>query len=135
MIKHTKRLILALCCFVISISTIPCTTHAINWKFWENVWVDWVGVPGTSNKQEDNLLHTVRVAINRVLWMLALVALVLCLYAGFRMMTSGGDSAQYKAWLSILKNAWIWLAIIGLSWLIVSLVFYIINWSIQLNEW
>lgn len=135
MIRHLKRTVLALCCFVISLSAIPCTTNSFERKFWGNAWVDWLGVPWTNDKQEDNLLHTVRVAINWVLWMLALVALVLCLYAWFRMMTSGGDSNQYKAWLSILKNAGIWLAIIAVSWLIVSLVFYVLKWTIQTQWW
>ena len=130
-----KKLILAICCITISLPWILCTTHGIEWKFWWNVWVDWVWVPWTEENQKDNLLHTVRKATNRVLGLLAFAALMLCLYAGFRMMTSGGDNKQYSAWLSILKNAGIWLAIIGTSWLIVSLVFYVINWSIQVNWW
>lgn len=135
MIKSIIKSILVLCCFSLSLSVIPCITNGFDRKFWANVWVDWVWVPWTSENQEDNLLHTIRVATNRVLWMLSFAALMLCLYAGFRMMTSGGDSKQYSAWLSILKNAGIWLAIIALSWLIVSLIFYIINWSIQVNWW
>ena len=130
-----KKLALILCGLSIPMLLIPSVTHAFERKFWGNVWVPGVWVPWTSENQEDNLLHTVRVAINRVLWLLAFISLILCLYAWFRMMTSGGDSKQYSAWLSILKNAWIWLAIIGVSWLIVSLVFYVINWSIQLKWW
>jgi hypothetical protein len=134
MIRNITKLVLVLCSVIVSISVIPCTTHAIDRKFWGRVWVDWVGVPWTNDNQKDNILHTVRTATNRVLWMLSFAALMLCLYAGFRMMTSGWDSKQYSAWLSILKNAWIWLAIIALSWLIVSLIFYVINWSVQINE-
>ena len=130
-----KKLALVVCCMAIPLLTLPCVTQGFDRKFWWNTWVPWVWVPWTSNSQEDNLLHTVRVAINWVLGMLAFVALILCLYAGFKMMTSGGDNKQYTAWLSILKNAGIWLAIIGVSWLIVSLVFFVINNSIQLNWW
>ena len=130
-----KKLTLILCGLSIPLLLIPATTHAFERKFWWNVWVSGVWVPWTTENQEDNLLHTIRVAINRVLWMLAFISLVLCLYAWFQMMTSGGDSKKYSAWFSILKNAGIWLAIIWVSWLIVSLVFYVINWSIQLKWW
>ena len=126
-----KKIVITLFWIISPLLLLPCTTY---WRaFWDMFWVSWVWVPWTSNYQEDNLLHTVRVAINWVLWLLAFVALVLCLYAWFQMMTSGGDSKKYTAGVSILKNAGIWLAIIGLSWLIVSLVFYVINWSIQTN--
>lgn len=130
-----KKLIVALCCFAIPLSVITCTTYGFERKFWWNVWVKWVWVPWTSENQEDNLIHSIRVATNRILGLLSFVALMLCLYAGFRMMTSWWDSKQYNAWLSILKNAGIGLAIIAVSWLVVSLVFYIINNSIQLKWW
>ena len=45
------------------------------------------------------------------------------------MMTSGGDSKKYESGLNILKWAAIGLAIIALSWLIVSLIFFVINGS------
>jgi len=133
MIHKLKRIFIALFCITISISTIQSFT--LGFWYWDRVWIWWLWVPWTSENQEDKLVHTIRVAINRVLWMLAFIALVLSLYAWFQMMTSGGDSKKYSAWFSILKNAGIWLAIIWVSWLIVSLVFYIINWSIQLKWW
>jgi len=126
MIHKLKRIFIALFCITISISTIQSFT--LGFWYWDRVWIWWLWVPWTSENQEDKLVHTIRVAINRVLWMLAFIALVLSLYAWFQMMTSGGDSKKYSAWFSILKNAGIWLAIIWVSWLIVSLVFYIINW-------
>lgn len=128
MIKLLKKLIIS-SLFIPMLVYIPCTTNA-RW-FWDMFWVKEVNLPWTEKNTEDSLLHTVRVAINRVLGMLSAVALVLCLYAWFRMMTSGWDSKQYSAAFSILKNAAIWLAIIALSWLIVSLVFRLINWSIN----
>jgi hypothetical protein len=59
--------------------------------------------------------------------MLSLVALVLCLWGGFQMMTSGGDSKKYENGLNLLKWAAIGLAVIAVSWLVVSLIFYVIN--------
>lgn len=128
-----KKLVLAICCIAVSLPWILCTTHGFERKFWGNVWVDWMGVPWTSQNQEDNLLHSVRVATNWVLGMLSFIALMLCLYSGFQMMISGGDSKKYDAWLNRLKNAGIWLAIIAVSRLIVSLIFYVLKWTIQTN--
>ena len=81
--------------------------------------------------QKDNLIKTIQKAINWVLWILSFVALVLCLYGGFLMMTSGGDSKKYEKWVGILKWAGIGLAVIALSWLIVSLIFYVIKWTTE----
>jgi len=54
------------------------------------------GVAGANSFQSDSLINTVRTAINWVLGMLSLVALVIALYAGFLMMTSGGDEKKYQ---------------------------------------
>ena len=88
-------------------------------------------VPGAQNwLQNDSLITVIKRAINWVLGILSLIALALCLYAGFLMMTSGGDSKKYEKGVGILKWAGIGLAIIALSWLIVSLIFWIIEGSI-----
>ena len=129
MIKFFKKLIIS----SLFISVIICAPHITyaQW-FWDTVGVSWVGVPwANQGKKDDSLLHTVRTAINWVLWILSFIALMLCLYAWFRMMVSGWDSKKYNDAFNILKNAAIWLAIIALSWLIVSLVFRFINWSID----
>ena len=128
--KYIKWLIITLFWILTPLLVLPCTVYG--W-FWDNTWVPLIELPWTSENQEDSLLHTVRVATNRVLGMLSFAALMLCLYAGFIMMTSSGDQKKYGDWLKILKNAGIWLDIIWGSWLIVSLVFRIINQSIQLK--
>ena len=127
-----KKIIVSVLCLTSLVSLLPCMTYAQN-EYWATNWVIWIGVPWTSEDQEDSLIHTIQTAINWVLGMLALVSLVLCLYAGFKMLTSWWDSKKYDAWLSIIKNAAIWLAIIALSWLIVSLIFWIINGSVAPN--
>ena len=103
-----------------------------NWWWWskENLTYN-AGVAGADDFTDDSLITTIRTAINWVLWMLSLVALVIALYAGFLMMTSGGDEKKYQKWVGLLKWAGIWLAIIALSWLIVSLIFWVINWAIS----
>ena len=90
-----------------------------------NAVVDW-----STGDQWDKLIRVVKTAINWVLWMLSLVALVIALYAWFLMMTSGRDEKKYGKGVGLLKWAGIWLAIIALSWLIVSLIFWIINGAI-----
>ena len=74
-----------------------------------------------------HLLTTIKNAINWILWILATIALIICLYGGFLMITSAGDEKKYWDWLKVLKNAAIGLAIIWLSWMIVSIVFWFIG--------
>jgi hypothetical protein len=62
-----------------------------------------------------------------MLGMLATIALVICLYGGFLMVTAAGDETKHKKGLTVLKQAGIGLAIIGLSWLIVSVIFRLIG--------
>ena len=77
------------------------------------------------------LLDTVRSTINWLLGILATIALVICLYAWFLMVTSAGDQKKYESGVNILKYAAIWLIIIWLSWLFVSVIF----WFIRLQWW
>jgi hypothetical protein len=61
------------------------------------------------------------------LGLISLVALLMALYGGFQMVTSAGDDTKYKAGFKVLKNAAIGLIIIGLSWILVSSIFWIIG--------
>ena len=47
------------------------------------------------------------------------------------MLTAAGDEKKYEAGFTILKQAWIWLAFIALSWFMVSIIFWLIGhvWS------
>lgn len=100
--------------------------------FWDNALVSWYQVPGTPkwttwSNNDEKLLEVIQKAVNRVLWMLSLVALILCIRGWFQMLTAGSDDWKVKSWTKILKNAALWLAIIWLSWLLVSFVFRIVN--------
>ncbi len=72
-------------------------------------------------------LDTIKNAINWILWILATIALVICLYGWFKMVTAAGDEKKYGEWLNVLKYAAIGLAIIGLSWMIVSVIFWFVG--------
>ena len=93
---------------------------------------DWWN-PGNQNlinnqdQQWSRLLDTIKSTINWLLGILATIALVICLYAGFLMVTAAGDDKKYQQGITILKHAAIGLAIIGLSWLIVSVIFWFVG--------
>jgi len=72
-------------------------------------------------------LDTIKNAVNWILGILATIALIICLYGGFLMVTAAGDEKKYQKWLSVLKYAAIGLAIIGLSWMIVSVIFWFVR--------
>jgi len=108
--------------------------------YWCPNYVEKINVPKTDQWNTDSaLLDTIKSTINWILWILATIALVICLYAWFKMLTSWWDSKWYDSWLKTLKNAALWLAIIWLSRLIVSAIFWFVNlqagwWSV-LVEW
>lgn len=108
--------------------------------FWCTNYTENVKVPGTTEWNTGSaLLDTIRSTINWILWILATVALVICLYSWFKMLTSWWDSKWYDSWLKTLKNAALWLAIIWLSRLIVSAIFWFVNlqagWESVLVDW
>jgi hypothetical protein len=88
----------------------------------------WISVIWTNEDQNGSLIDVIKRAVNRVLWMLSLIALILCLWWGFQMITAGWKDDKVKAWAKVLKNAAIWLAVIWLSWFIVSIIFWLIRW-------
>lgn len=72
-------------------------------------------------------IHLIQITINRLLWILATVALIYMLYSGFQIFTSGDSDSGAKKWRQGLKNSAVALAGIGLSWLIVSAILRFIN--------
>jgi hypothetical protein len=77
------------------------------------------------------LLDTIKSAINWLLAMLATIAVAICLYAGFLMVTSAWDEKKYEKGLTILKYAAIGLVIVWLSWLIVSVVYWLLGFNAE----
>jgi len=75
-------------------------------------------------------LNIVKNIINYALGLVSLVALVYLIFHGILVLTAAGDEAQYKKWLKGIQFAAIALWWIGLSRLIVSFIFYIIDWMI-----
>lgn len=82
---------------------------------------------GVEENQKEDLLEVVKSFVNRTLWILALLALVLVLYGGFLMVIAAGNEEKYKKWWNFLKYAVIWLIFIGLAWFVLSLIFWLLN--------
>ena len=79
------------------------------------------------NAGSSNLITIIKSFINWILGLLSLIALVISLYGGFKMVTAAGDDAKYKDGFKILKQAAIGLIVIGLSWIFVSTIFWLIG--------
>lgn len=73
------------------------------------------------------LINTIKSFINWMLGLLSLIALIILLYGGFKMVTAAGDETKYKDGFKVMKQAGIWLAVIGLSWFVVSIIFWVIG--------
>lgn len=84
-------------------------------------------VPGATAMKNDSLITSIKWAINRILGLLALIALVVLLWGGFQMVTAAWDDGKYKKWFKILQQAGMWLIFIWVSWLFVSIIFRLVN--------
>lgn len=91
----------------------------------------WESLISSHETAQNKVMTVVKNLINYALWMVALVALVYLMYHGFMILTAAGDEAQYKNGLKWVKFAAIALVGIGMSWLIVSAIF----WLIALMIW
>lgn len=134
-----KKLLLRLAIFwagliwiiTINTSTVSAQDNDCN-KFGWTCYVSKVWVIKTDEWPAPTLLTTIKRTINVILALLATIATLICIYAWFKMLTSGWDSKWYDDGLKILKNAAIGLAIIGLSWIIVSAVLRFVDTA---TEW
>lgn len=89
----------------------------------------------TDIQQKDAAVNIVKSAVNRVLWILALIALIVLLYWWFLMVTSAWNEEQYGKWFTILKHAAVGVVLIGVARFIVSIVFRLVNLFTTTAEW
>lgn len=97
---------------------------------WDIVGI-WDKISSHENAQ-NKTLQVIKNLLNYALGMLWLVALIYLIYHGFLIVTAAGDDTQYKKWLSGVKYAAIAIVGIGVSWLVVSWIFWLLDlviWS------
>lgn len=103
------------------------------YQFWVNSQnaVGINGVAGTKDGSDkgNTLEAVIKRTINWILSILSLIVFVLLLWWGFQMVTANWDDKKFGAGMTILKQAAIWLAFIGVSWLMVSMIFRIL-WQV-----
>jgi hypothetical protein len=86
-----------------------------------------IGTFGNAKNRVINILNTI---INYTLGLLAMVALVYLMYHGILILTAAGDEERFNNGLKGIKYAAIALGGIGLSWFVISLIFYLIDFII-----
>lgn len=83
----------------------------------------WLGTTGVI-EVGNRVMNTIRMTINRFLGLLALIALVLIIRSWFKILI--WQDADYEQAKTTLKNAFFGILMIGISWLIVTFLFYIV---------
>lgn len=96
-------------------------------SFTDSQKTSWLNVPWSDLKASDSLLQTVRKAINWILGILGMIALIILLVGGFQMVTAAGDENKYKKGFTILKQAGIGLLFIWLAALFVNMIMWFIK--------
>jgi hypothetical protein len=98
-------------------------------------WAGNIDLVNTENWTADGLVNVIKWAVNRMLWILGLIALIVVLYGGFLMVTASGNEDQYNKWFIVLKQAAVWLILIGVAWFIVSMIFWLVNLFTTSSSW
>ena len=104
----------------------PMLTTA-NWFTSQNtttIWVVWWNVGWQGNTW---FISFVQTSVNRILWFLGLISIIVLIWWWFQMVTAAGDDGKYKKWFTIVKQAVIWLILIWASAMIINLVFNFMN--------
>ncbi len=85
---------------------------------------------GTFGNAKNRVINILNIIINYTLGLLAMVALVYLMYHGVLILTAAGDEERFNTGLKWIQYAAIALAGIGLSWLVISLIFYLIDFIV-----
>lgn len=104
--------------------------HIVHWKNTDQK-LQWIIYNDNEIKNFDDAqewtLNLIKRWVNYALGFAALVALAYLIYHGFLMLTAVGDASRYKKWFTWLKTAVIALVGMGLSWLIISLILFVLE--------
>lgn len=103
-------------------------SFATLWWWWnnQNTWYN-PDAPWSNSMQNNKLIDMIKNFINWVLWIISVIALIVLLWWGFQMVTAAWDDGKYQKWFKILKQAAMWLVLVWVAWMIISLIFWLIN--------
>jgi len=79
-------------------------------------------------------VYYAKMIVNMLLSLVSLIALIMLIYAFYLILFSRHESWMTKA-KQMLKGIWLAIAIMWLSWLIVSFMFWIQRWSGDYSGW
>lgn len=85
---------------------------------------------GGGQDKWDGIIGIIKNFINYALSFLALIALGMLLWGGYKMVASGGNEEAYQEGIKILKNAAIGIAFIAVSWFLVTFIFSAIGFVV-----
>ena len=99
-----------------NVPDLPWWATKIKWAFVN-------GADGSTNQ----IMIAIKNIINRWLGLLAFISIVILIRAGFKMLFNASDDGEQKKAFAVVKNVAIALIFIGISWLIVSGIFWFIG--------
>jgi len=103
---------------------------------WTKSAIEWadgiVNAPvDTNDDKQESTLNYISKWINYFLWLIALIVIILIIKDGFIVITWAWDENKQKEAFTNLKNYTIAIIAIGVSFLIVNLIFHFINVNTQ----
>lgn len=102
----------------------------IIWEGWSSQisWLVWTDDEITEYSiAMRKIMKVIQNVVNYFLWILWVVALIYLIIHWFMILTAAGDDSKMKKWLKWVKNAFIAIAWIWLSRLIISFILWLIN--------
>ena len=105
----------------------PISTFAAGGFMNQNPTSIWVAGADKWGQGDTWFINFVQSAVNWILAFLGLITIIILIWWGFQMVTAAGDDNKYKKWFTIVKQAVIGLILIGVSALIVNLIFNFVN--------
>ena len=123
-----KKLGILLWTAIIGVSSVAAPMLTTAAWFGDQRWTT-IGLAGADQggQGSEGFLDFVQTAINYILTLLGLITIIILVYGGFQMVTAGGDDGKYKKGFTIVKQAVVGLILIGVSALIVNMIFYFVN--------
>lgn len=103
---------------------LPWLNSKQSWSWWNN---GIYTINDTEANGVDRFIGSIVKVINWVLGLLAIIALVILIYTGVKMLINSSDDKAIDEWYKTVKNIFIALLFIGVSWLIVQWIFYVIK--------